>query len=61
MRPLFCAQKSLNFQGPSNAPRNDVALLKTITYRVIKTTGTLKVSLEPSFIKENLTSFWFGK
>jgi hypothetical protein len=24
-------------------PRNDVALLKTITYRVIKTTGTLIV------------------
>jgi hypothetical protein len=27
----------------SNAPRNDVALLKTITYRAIKTTGTLIV------------------
>ncbi len=41
----FRAQKSLDFQGPppSNAPRNDVALLKTITYRAIKTTGILKV------------------
>jgi hypothetical protein len=29
---------------PSNAPRNDVALLKTITYRAIKTTGTLIVN-----------------
>jgi hypothetical protein len=28
---------------PSNAPRNDVAPLKTITYRAIKTTGTLIV------------------
>jgi hypothetical protein len=28
---------------PSNALRNDVALLKTITYRAIKTTGTLIV------------------
>ncbi len=34
------------FSGPtpSNAPRNDVAPLKTITYRAIKTTGTLIVS-----------------
>ncbi len=33
------------FSGPtpSNAPRNDVAPLKTITYRAIKTTGTLIV------------------
>ncbi len=30
---------------PSNAPRNDVALLKTITYRAIKITGTLIVIL----------------
>jgi hypothetical protein len=28
---------------PSNAPRNDVAPLKIITYRAIKTTGTLIV------------------
>jgi hypothetical protein len=27
----------------TDAPRNDVALLKTITYRAIKTTGTLIV------------------
>ncbi len=54
---LFWAQMALAslvpFQGPkkswcsgptpSNAPRNDVALLKTITYRAIKTTGTLIV------------------
>ncbi len=40
----FRAQKSLDFQGlPPNAPRNDVAPLKTITYRAIKTTGTLIV------------------
>jgi hypothetical protein len=29
--------------APSNAPSNDVAPLKTITYRAIKTTGTLIV------------------
>ncbi len=28
---------------PSNAPHNDVAPLKIITYRTIKTTGTLVV------------------
>jgi hypothetical protein len=44
------AQKSLDFQGPPlqtpfNAPRNDVAPLKTITYRAIKTTGTLIVKM----------------
>jgi hypothetical protein len=35
-----------DFFGPkwSNAPRNDVAPLKTITYRAIKTTGTLIVN-----------------
>ncbi len=31
---------------PSNAPCNDVAPLKTITYRAIKTTGTLIVYFE---------------
>jgi hypothetical protein len=31
---------------PSNAPRNDVARLKTITYRAIKTTGTLIVIVD---------------
>ncbi len=45
------AQKSLDFQGPplpnpSDAPRNDVAPLKTITYRAIKTTVTLIVNVE---------------
>ncbi len=43
-----------NFFGPkwptpSNAPRNNVAPLKTITYRAIKTTGTLIVNL--TFLK----------
>jgi len=32
---------------PSNAPRNDVAPLKIITYRAIKTTGTLVVLCTP--------------
>jgi hypothetical protein len=45
--PFQCPKKS-RFSGPtsSNAPRNDVALLKTITYCAIKTTGTLLVILE---------------
>jgi hypothetical protein len=44
----FRAQKSLDFQGPPlrNAPRNDVAPLKIITYRAIKTTGTLIVNFQ---------------
>jgi hypothetical protein len=39
--------KMSRFPGPtpSNAPRNDVAPLKIITYRAIKTTGTLIVSV----------------
>jgi hypothetical protein len=39
--------KKSRFSGPtpSNAPRNAVALLKTITYRAIKTTGTLIVKM----------------
>jgi hypothetical protein len=43
----FQGPKKSRFSGPtpSNAPRNDVALLKTIMYRAIKTTGTLIVSL----------------
>jgi hypothetical protein len=43
----FQGPKKSRFSGPtpSNAPRNDVAPLKTITYRAIKTTGTLMVSL----------------
>ncbi len=38
--------KKSRFSGhtPSNAPRNDVAPLKIITYRAIKTTGTLIVN-----------------
>ncbi len=38
--------KKSRFSGPtpSNAPRYDVALLKTISYRAIKTTGTLIVN-----------------
>ncbi len=38
--------KKSRFSGPtpSNAPRNDVAPLKTIMYRAIKTTGTLIVN-----------------
>jgi hypothetical protein len=40
--------KKSRFSGPtsSNAPRNDVAPLKIITYRAIKTTGTLIVNTE---------------
>ncbi len=41
----FQGPKKSRFSGPtpSNAPRDDVAPLKTITYRAIKTTGTLTV------------------
>jgi hypothetical protein len=41
----FQGPKKSRFSGPtpSNAPRNDVAPLKTIMYRAIKTTGTLIV------------------
>jgi hypothetical protein len=43
----FQGPKKSRFSGltPSNAPHNDVAPLKTITYRAIKTTGTLIVIL----------------
>ncbi len=34
---------ALEGPNPTNAPRNDVAPLKTITYRAIKTTGTIIV------------------
>jgi hypothetical protein len=39
--------KKSRFSGPTppNAPRNDVAPLKTITYHAIKTTGTLIVNI----------------
>jgi hypothetical protein len=36
---------SISGPTPSNAPRNDVAPLKTITYRAIKTTGTSIVKI----------------
>ncbi len=41
----FQVPKKSRFSGPtpSNAPRNDVAPLKTIMYHAIKTTGTLIV------------------
>ncbi len=41
----FQGPKKSQFSGPtpSNAPRNDVAPLKIIMYRAIKTTGTLIV------------------
>ncbi len=43
----FQGPKKSRFSGPtpSNAPRNDVAPLKTIMYRAIKTTGTLIVNI----------------
>ncbi len=42
----FQGPKESRFSGPtpSNAPGNDVAPLKIITYRAIKTTGTLIVN-----------------
>ena len=42
----FQGLKKSRFSGPtpSNAPHNDVAPLKIITYRAIKTTGTLIVN-----------------
>ncbi len=44
----FQGPKKSRFSGPtpSNAPHNDVAPLKIITYRAIKTTGTLIVIQE---------------
>ncbi len=49
----FHGPKKSRFSGPtpSNAPRNDVALLKTIMYRAIKTTGTLIVILPQSHLE----------
>jgi hypothetical protein len=45
----FQGPKKSRFSGPtpSNAPRNDVELLKTITYRAIKTAVTLIVKIIP--------------
>jgi hypothetical protein len=47
----FQGPKKSRFSGPipSNAPPNDVARLKTITYRAIKTTGTLIVTTAQKF------------
>jgi hypothetical protein len=44
----FQGPKKSRFSGPtpSNNPRNDVAPLKIITYRAIKTTGTLIVKVD---------------
>ena len=56
----FLGPKSLDFQGPtpSNAPRNDVAPLKIITYRAIKTTGILIVT---SYSSEEMSSLPFPR
>jgi hypothetical protein len=45
LRSCLLGPKKSRFSGPtpSNAPSNDVAPLKIITYRAIKTTGTLVV------------------
>ncbi len=51
--------KKSRFSGPtpSNAPCNDVAPLKIITYRTIKTTGTLIVNIQLYF-RSNLYAKW---
>ncbi len=48
----FQGPKKSQFSGPtpSNAPHNDVAPLKIIMYRAIKTTGTLTRILTPSLL-----------
>jgi hypothetical protein len=55
----FQGPKKSQFSGPttSNAPRNDVAPLKTITYRAIKTTGTLIVIFSFNHCT-NLDHYW---
>jgi hypothetical protein len=55
----FQGPKKSRFSGPtpSNAPRNDVATLKTIMYRAIKTTGTLIVSIEQEVVGAVLVVF----
>jgi hypothetical protein len=47
----FQVPKKSRFSGPtfSNAPHNDVTPLKIITYRAIKTTGTLIVIFSGNF------------
>jgi hypothetical protein len=60
----FQGPKKSRFSGPipSNTPRNDVALLKTITYRAIKTTGTLVVNItqlgQDGYLSQAKTSCW---
>jgi hypothetical protein len=56
----FQGPKKSRFSGPtpSNAPHNDVALLKIITYRAIKTTGTLIVT---SYSSEEMSSLPFPR
>jgi hypothetical protein len=53
----FQGPKKSRFSGPtpSNAPRNDVAPLKIITYRAIKTTGTLIVISSRLFKQKGYT------
>jgi hypothetical protein len=56
----FQGPKKFRFSGPtpSNAPRNDVAPLKIITYRAIKTIGTLIVRMFiVSYVSEILFYF----
>ncbi len=52
----FQGPKKSRFSGPtpSNAPRNDVAPLKIITYSAIKTTGTLIVIMFGGRIEDDL-------
>ncbi len=51
---IFQGPKKSWFSGPtpSNAPRSDVAPLKIITYRAIKTTGALIVNFYLEFLKK---------
>ncbi len=56
----FQGPKKTRFSGPtpSNPPRNDVAPLKIIMYRAIKTTGTLIVIFEV-VLKSSGSEVWF--
>jgi hypothetical protein len=60
---LFQGPKKSRFSGPtpSNAPRNDVAPLKIITYRAIKTTGTLIVNISARKLNCNKNIFCVGQ
>jgi hypothetical protein len=59
LRCAISGPKKSRFSGPtpSNAPRNDVATLKTITYRAIKTTGILIVSIVQEVVGAVLVVF----